>query len=56
SRLKPILPDLTKFDSKVYHFDTWLPAIKAKLRVDGLSGALGDSVAQFYYVYDRLKS
>ena len=24
--------------------------------MDGLSGALGDSVAQFYYVYDRLES
>ncbi|KAG4441243.1 hypothetical protein IFR05_003291 [Cadophora sp. M221] len=55
-RPKPILPDPAKFDGKSYHFDTWLPAIKAKLRVDGLSGALGDSVAQFYYVYNRLKS
>ncbi|KAN0079577.1 hypothetical protein V8E54_004791 [Elaphomyces granulatus] len=27
-------------------FDTWLPTIKAKLRVDG--EAIGDSVAQFY--------
>ncbi|KAH6696643.1 hypothetical protein BKA61DRAFT_710306, partial [Leptodontidium sp. MPI-SDFR-AT-0119] len=53
---KPILLDLAKFDGKVYHFDTWLLAIKAKLRVDGLSGALSDSVAQFYYVYDRLES
>ncbi|KAH6695982.1 hypothetical protein BKA61DRAFT_254250 [Leptodontidium sp. MPI-SDFR-AT-0119] len=56
SRPKPILPDPAKFDGKAYHFDTWLLAIKAKLRVDGLSGALGDSVAQFYYVYDRLES
>jgi len=29
-------------------FDTWLPSIRAKLRVDG--AAIGDSVAQFYYV------
>ena len=56
SRPKPILPDPVKFDGKAYHFDTWLPSIKAKLRVDGISGALGDSVAQFYYVYDRLES
>jgi hypothetical protein len=56
SRPKPILPDPIKFDGKAYHFDTWLPSIKAKLRVDGTSGALGDSIAQFYYVYDRLES
>jgi hypothetical protein len=56
SRPKPILPDPVKFDGKAYHFDTWLPSIKAKLRVDGLSGALGDEIAQFYYVYDRLES
>ena len=30
--------------------------MKAKLRVDGTTGALGDSIAQFYYVYDRLES
>jgi len=56
SRPKPILPDPVKFDGKAYHFDTWLPSIMAKLRVDGTSGALGDSIAQFYYVYDRLES
>ena len=56
SRPKPILPDPIKFDGKAYHFDTWLPSIQAKLRVDGASGALGDSIAQFYYVYDRLES
>jgi hypothetical protein len=55
-RPKPILPDPVKFDGKAYHFDTWLPSIQAKLRTDGLSGALGDSIAQFYYVYDRLES
>jgi hypothetical protein len=54
ARPRPALPDPAKFDGKAYHFDTWLPAIKAKLRVDG--AALGDSIAQFYYVYDRLES
>lgn len=53
-RPRSALPDPTKFDGKAYHFDTWLPAIKAKLRVDG--AALGDSITQFYYVYDRLES
>jgi hypothetical protein len=47
------LLDLAKFDGKAYHFDTWLLAIKAKIRVDG--AALSDSIAQFYYVYDRLE-
>lgn len=51
---KPILPDPVKFDSKSYHFDTWLPSIKAKLRVD--DDALGDDIARFYYVYNRLES
>jgi len=32
--LSPALLDPAKFDSKAYHFDTWLPAIKAKLQVD----------------------
>ena len=44
SRPKPILPDPIKFDGKAYHFNTWLPLIKAKLRVDGASSALGDSI------------
>ena len=54
ARPRPALPDPAKFDGKVYYFDIWLLAIKAKLRVDG--AALGDSIAQFYYVYDRLES
>jgi hypothetical protein len=53
ARLRLALLDLVKFDGKAYRFDTWLPAIKAKLRVDGV--ALGDSIAQFYYIYDRLE-
>lgn len=54
SRPKPSLPDPAKFDGKSYKFDTWLPAIKAKLRVD--NAAIGDSIAQFYYVYLNLDS
>jgi hypothetical protein len=53
---KPLLPDPVKFDGKSYHFDTWLPAIRAKLRVDrGIFGPEPDT-AMFYYVYDRLES
>jgi hypothetical protein len=37
-----------------HKYDTWLPSIKAKLRVDGK--AIGDPVAQFYYVYLNLDS
>ena len=51
---KPSLPDPKKFNGQLYKFDTWLPSIKAKLRVDG--EAIGDSVAQFYYVYLNLES
>ena len=49
SRPKPSLPDPEKFNGQAHKFDTWLPSIKAKLRVDG--PAIGDTVAQFYYVY-----
>src|SRR5215471_5023962 len=52
SRPKPILPDPEKFTGTAYKFDTWLPSIKTKLRVD--QAALGDSIAQFYYVYLNL--
>ena len=54
SRLKPVLPDPEKFNGQPYKFDTWLPSIRAKLRVDG--EAIGDAVAQFYYVYLNLES
>ena len=54
SRPKPVLPDPEKFSGQPYKFDTWLPSIKAKLRVDG--DAIGDAVAQFYYVYLNLES
>jgi hypothetical protein len=53
---KPYLPDVDKFDSISYHFDTWLPSIEAKLLING--EALGDltGIGQFYYVYLRLES
>jgi hypothetical protein len=47
TRPKPALPDPKKFNGQSYRFDTWLPSIRAKLRVDG--AAIGDTVAQFYY-------
>jgi hypothetical protein len=54
SRPKPCLPDPEKFNGQAHKFDTWLPSIKAKLRVDG--PAIGDAVAQFYYVYLNIES
>lgn len=48
---KPSLPDPDKLMGQ-HKYDTWLPSIKAKLRVDG--EAIGDSIAQFYYVYLNL--
>ena len=50
---KPRLPDPKEFDGKAFRYDTWLPSIRAKLRVDGQ--AIGDAVAQFYYVYLNLE-
>jgi len=54
ARPKPSLPDPEKFTGHAYKFDTWLPSIKAKLRIDG--DAIGDATAQFYYVYLNLDS
>ncbi|PMD12151.1 hypothetical protein NA56DRAFT_587674, partial [Hyaloscypha hepaticicola] len=48
------LPDPEKFTGSTYKFDTWLPSIKAKLRVD--SPIIGDEIAQFYYIYLNLDS
>ena len=48
SRPKPALPIPTKFDGKAPRFKTWLPTIKAKIRVDGQ--AIGDNVARFYFI------
>jgi len=54
SRPRAKLPDPEKFAGSTYKFDTWLPSVKAKLRVDG--AAIGDATAQFYYVYLNLDS
>ena len=51
---KPNLPNPEKFHSKTYKFNTWLPAIRAKLRID--SPTIGNSTAQFYYIYNNLKN
>ena len=54
TRPKLSLPEPEKFNRQTHKFDTWLPSIKAKLRVD--STAIGDSIVQFYYVYLNLES
>ncbi len=54
TRPKPCLLDPKKFSGQAHKFDTWLPSIRAKLRVDG--EAIGDATAQFYYVYLNLDS
>jgi hypothetical protein len=48
------LPDPEKFNSQTHKYDTWLSSIKAKLRVDSI--AIGNSIAQFYYMYLNLES
>ena len=48
------LPEPAKFDGKAHHFRVWLPAIKAKIRVDGQ--AIGSEIACFYYVYNNLEA
>ena len=40
------LPDPEKFNGQAHKFDTWLPSIKAKLRVD--SEAIGDPTTQYH--------
>jgi hypothetical protein len=54
AKLKASLLDPEKFTGQAYKFDTWLPSIRAKLRVD--STVIGDATAQFYYVYLNLDS
>ncbi len=44
------LPDPPKFDGKPYLLRTWLPAMRAKIRTDGMTGQHA-----FYYVWDRLE-
>ena len=51
---KTCLPDPEKFTGQAYKFDTWLLLIKAKLQVNG--NAIGNTIAQFYYVYLNLDS
>jgi hypothetical protein len=51
---KASLPDPEKFNGQAHKFDTWLLSIKAKLQVEGT--AIGDAIAQFYYVYLNLES
>ena len=53
-RPKPNLPDLKKFNNKTYKFNTWLLAIRAKLRIN--NPAISNSTAQFYYIYGNLKN
>jgi Retrotransposon gag protein len=53
-RPKSALPDPEKFTGTALKFHTWLPSIRAKLRVDG--EAIGDPIARFYYVYLNLDS
>ena len=43
SRPRTRLPDPEKFAGNTYKFDTWLPLIKAKLRVNSI--AISDLVA-----------
>src|SRR6266480_31239 len=44
------LPDPPKFDGKSYLLRTWLPAMRAKIRTDGMTGQHA-----FYYAWDRLE-
>jgi hypothetical protein len=53
SRPKPVLPDPEKF-SNASQYHTWLPLIKAKLRID--AEAIGNDEAQFFYLYGNLNS
>jgi hypothetical protein len=53
SSQKSKLPDPEKFAGSTYRFDTWLLSIKAKLSID--RSAIGDSIAQFYYIYLNLE-
>ncbi|KAK1778803.1 hypothetical protein QBC45DRAFT_149499 [Copromyces sp. CBS 386.78] len=46
SKPKPSLPDVDKFSGAAYTFETWLPSIEAKLRIDG--DAIGSTEAQFW--------
>ncbi|KAJ5414730.1 hypothetical protein N7509_001357 [Penicillium cosmopolitanum] len=51
---RPVLPAPEKFTGTIVKFNTWVAAIRAKLRID--AEAIGDAQAQFYYVYLNLGS
>ncbi|KAK4127468.1 hypothetical protein N657DRAFT_641465 [Parathielavia appendiculata] len=51
-RPKARLPDPEKL-SGATRYDTWLPLIKAKLRID--ADAIGTDEAQFFYLYGHPK-
>lgn len=51
---KPSLPESEKFNSTVHKFDMWDTVIQTKLAIDG--AAIGDPIAQFYYVSMNLSS
>lgn len=53
-RPRPSLSDPNKFTGTVSRFDIWDTVIRAKLAIDG--AAIGDSQAQFHYVFNRLSS
>jgi hypothetical protein len=48
-RPKHSLPEPEKFTGQAFKYDTWDATIRAKLAIDG--AAIGDSTAQFYYVF-----
>jgi hypothetical protein len=53
---KPYLPNVNKFDSVTYYFNTCLLLIKAKLLVNKEALKNSTEIGQFYYVYLRLES
>ncbi|OQD60028.1 hypothetical protein PENPOL_c031G04805 [Penicillium polonicum] len=53
-RPKSSLPDPEKFTGQSFKYDTWDALIRVKLAIDG--PAIGDSTAQFYYVFLNLLS
>ncbi|KAK1973162.1 hypothetical protein LZ30DRAFT_744293 [Colletotrichum cereale] len=54
TRPRQVLPPCTRFNGRSNDWDTWILAMKAKLKVDGL--AIGGSDSQLYYVYSSLDS
>ncbi|EEH35961.2 hypothetical protein PAAG_00284 [Paracoccidioides lutzii Pb01] len=58
SRLKPSLPDPEKFTGQTLKFDTWLPSIKAKLRVEdklhSLKQVSDESLAVYITKFERI--